>query len=110
MAGTLGSANVTNLGDRCEALGVTHREIAERAGCSRQLVTFALRGHRTLQPYVRDAAEALLRERLAEQVETLGAVMAATLEEAGGVDAELDAMRDAVADLTRTAKRLEVAQ
>lgn len=75
---------MTNLGDRCEALGVTHREIADRAGCSRQLVTFALRGHRTLKPRVRDAAEALLCERLAQQVETLGGVMAATLQEQAG--------------------------
>lgn len=81
---------MTNLRDRCRAVGVTDTEIAARAGCSRVMVTLAFGGRRTLQPYVRDAAEALLRERLAHQVETLGTVMAATLAEqaGGGVDGD----------------------
>lgn len=77
---------MTNLRDRIQAVGVTHGEIAERAGVSRVMVTLALSGQRTLKPHVRDAAEALLRERLAHQVETLGAVMAATLADAAGSD------------------------
>jgi hypothetical protein len=110
MAGTLGSANVTNLHRACAVLGVTHEEIAARAGCSRPLVTLALQGRKRLSERIKTATVDLCRERLGPHVADVEAILAAMLAEAGGVDAELDAMRDAVADLKRTAKRLEVAQ
>jgi len=70
-------------------VGLTHTEIAERAGVDRGYVTCCAGGRKPTSRKVRDAAEALLRERLGQQVETLGTVMAATLAEqtaGGGVD------------------------
>ncbi len=82
---------MTNVFARCRALGIRHRDIADRAGVDRGYVTCCAGGRKPTSRKVRDAAEALLRERLAHQVETLGTVMAATLQEqgaGGGVDGE----------------------
>lgn len=68
----------------CAVLGVTHEEIAAKAGCSRPLVTLALQGRKRLSERIKAAAEALLRERLGPHVADVEAILAATLQEQAG--------------------------
>lgn len=80
---------MTTIFARCRLLGIEQREIAARAGVDEGYVSRCVSGRKPTSRKVRDAAEALLRERLGQQVETLGTVMAATLAEqtaGGGVD------------------------
>lgn len=106
----LGGATVTNnLHRACAVLGVTHEEIAARAGCSRPMVTLALQGRRGMTDRIRSAAVALCRERLAHQVDTLAGIVVGMLVENPGdtlAEAALDVLtmlREAMADENRRA-------
>lgn len=84
-----GGNTVTNLHRACAVLGVTHEEIAARAGCSRPLVTLCLLGHKRLSEGIKTAAVDLCRERLRPHVadlETIVAIVAAALQEQAGGD------------------------
>lgn len=72
-----------NLHRACAVLGVTHEEIAERAGCSRPLVTLALQGRKRLSERIKAATVDLCRERLGPHVADVESILAATLQEQG---------------------------
>lgn len=81
----LGGATVTNnLHRACAVLGVTHEEIAAKAGCSRPLVTLALQGRKRLSERIKAAAVDLCRERLGPHVADVEAILAATLQDQAG--------------------------
>ena len=84
-----------DLRDRLRAVGVTHRQVANRAGLARCSVTCQLLGLRRLAPEVRAAAEALIAAARARRLVTVGRDLTAR----GEVDAARTCMAAAAEEV-----------